>query len=226
MKKLLSFAIIGLALLLSSCIEIIDDITINSDGSGQFRYNINLSGSRVKINSILALDSLDGKKVPSIQEISARIAKVTQELEDQEGVTNVTITEDYDNFIFKLSCDFISIEKLQAAVKAVIVKELGDEKYPELQHNWMDFENKQLTRKIPPLTLQKTQELDESEKALLKEGVYTSITRFDTTIVKCQNEKALLSKNQKAVMLKTDPYSLVVNPNLLDNVIYLSEEQD
>ena len=55
--------------MLSACIEILDDIKFNADGSGTFKYTINLSSSKVKINSILALDSLDGKKVPSKNEI-------------------------------------------------------------------------------------------------------------------------------------------------------------
>ena len=49
-----------------------DELTIHDDGSGTLKYAINLSSSRVKVNSILALDSLDGKKVPSIDEIKAK----------------------------------------------------------------------------------------------------------------------------------------------------------
>ena len=58
---------------ISSCIEILDDITFNLDGSGTFKYTLNLSSSQVKINSILALDSLDGNKVPSLEEIQQKI---------------------------------------------------------------------------------------------------------------------------------------------------------
>ena len=50
-----------------------DELTIHDDGSGTLKYAINLSSSRVKVNSILALDSLDGKKVPSIEEIKTKI---------------------------------------------------------------------------------------------------------------------------------------------------------
>ena len=50
---------------LSSFIEILDDITFNADGSGELNYTINLSSSKLKINSILALDTLNGKKVPN-----------------------------------------------------------------------------------------------------------------------------------------------------------------
>ena len=51
-----------------------DELTIHDDGSGTLKYAINLSSSRVKVNSILALDSLDGKKVPSIEEIKTKVS--------------------------------------------------------------------------------------------------------------------------------------------------------
>ena len=66
---------------LGSCIEIFDDLTIHNDGTGTLKYNINLSSSKLKINSILALDSLDGKKVPSIAFIKEEIARIKAKFE-------------------------------------------------------------------------------------------------------------------------------------------------
>ena len=88
---------------LSSCIEILDDISFYADGSGDFKYTINLSSSKLKINSILALDSLDGKKVPSIPEIKSKIVDLIEVLNCQEGITDVVVAEDYENFIFKIA---------------------------------------------------------------------------------------------------------------------------
>ena len=65
--------LLSLILILSSCIEIIDDIKLNLDGSGTFKYNINLSSSRTKVNSIIALDSIDGRKIPSLDEIKEKV---------------------------------------------------------------------------------------------------------------------------------------------------------
>ena len=77
--KITSF--IGLLVILfsfNSCIEIIDDISIKNDGSGTLKYTVNLSSSKIKINSILALDSLEGKKVPSLSEIQElKLKRVT-----------------------------------------------------------------------------------------------------------------------------------------------------
>ena len=88
--------------LLSSCIELIDDITLHNDGSGTFKYSINLSSSRLKVNSILALDSLDGKKVPSMGEIKNKISAFTTALKSQNGLSNVRSEFDEANLILKL----------------------------------------------------------------------------------------------------------------------------
>ena len=72
-NKLVSFVFVFCLLIFQSCIEIMDELTIHDDGSGTLKYAINLSSSRVKVNSILALDSLDGEKVPNIDEIKAKV---------------------------------------------------------------------------------------------------------------------------------------------------------
>ena len=50
MRKGLLLLFVSTLTLLTSCVEIIDDLTLNLDGSGKLRYNLNLSSSKVKIN--------------------------------------------------------------------------------------------------------------------------------------------------------------------------------
>jgi hypothetical protein len=127
MKTILFFFLIfGL----SSCLEIIDDITINADGSGTFKYTLNLSASKSRVNTILSLDSLDGKKVPSIDELKTKITSFKTNLENQEGVSNVTIESDFVNFFFRLTCDFESVTKLQDGLKKAIEDESDETNIP------------------------------------------------------------------------------------------------
>ena len=221
MRKGLLLLFVSTLTLLTSCVEIIDDLTLNLDGSGKLRYNLNLSSSKVKINSILALDSLDGKKVPSIPEIKTKVSRIETLLNAQEGISNATIDADYTNFIFKLNCDFGSLEQLQSAMKAVIIDQNRNRPIPELDYNWLSFNDSTLQRSVPELTIQKSKEIEAADRALLRNGTYTSITRFESEVDHYDNESAKLSANKKAVMIRTDPYSLTQNPHLLDNVIYL-----
>lgn len=216
-------AIFGL-LSLTSCIEILDDLTLNNDGSGTFKYTINLSSSKVKVNSILALDSLDGKKVPSINEISEKIENVVNKLKEQEGISNVQMESNYDDFIFKLQCDFTSIKTLQDAITNIIKIEAKNSNLKDFDKRWLTFESDKLTRSIPQITIEKTSQLKKEDAELLKEGSYTTITRFEKDVESYENESAKKAKNNRAVMLRTNAYSLTQNPNLLDNTIYLVKD--
>lgn len=217
----LRFIILLLIPVLSSCVEIIDDLSLSNDGSGSFKYTINLSSSKVKVNSLLALDSLNGKKVPSIDEISQRADKIVDMLKCRSGITNVSFSADYDNFIFKLSCDFTSLDHLQRAIREIVRSENGNKEIPELEHKWLIFNDHTLVRSIPQITVSKAKEINPEDRESLKAGTYTSITRFEKEVLRCENSGCSISKNKKAVMVRTDPYSLTQNPDLLDNTIYL-----
>lgn len=221
MKYLLSFFAVGMLFSFTSCIEIIDDLSINEDGSGTFKYTVNLSSSKVKLNSYLALDSLDGKRVPSLEEIKGYVNDVVSSLKSQEGISNLSIESNYSDFIFKLSLDFNSVDELQAAIKAVAQENSKKRYLEELNHNWLDYSGGTLSRSIPKMNIERAKNLSEEETKLLKEGTYTSITRFEREVERSDNSKAVLAKNKKAVMVRTDAYSLSQKHQLLDNVIYL-----
>ena len=212
-----------LALLFSmvSCIEIWDDMTMHNDGSGTLHYKVNLSESRVKVNSILALDSLDGKKVPSIQDISAKVGEFAKILDAQSGISNVLIEENYTDFILKFSCDFSSIMSLQAGLANAIEAVSKDKLGPEADEIWITWDGNKLKRSIPAFARAKVKAFKSNDIELLKEGTYTSITRFDRPIEKFENSLGTLNKSKTAVMVKASAFSIKENQDLLENTIYL-----
>lgn len=225
MKALHLIPLLFLMLFASSgCVEIIDDLSLNADGSGTFKYTVNLSSSKVKINSILALDTLDGRKVPSLDEIKADIDRLITAFRAKDGISEVTLDANYDDYMFKISCDFNSLSSLQSAIKDVIREETKYKESPELDHEWLSLNADVLERSVPQITIEKAKEIKQSDKDLLKEGSYTSITRFNKVIDDFKNQNAMVSKNGMAIMLKTDPYSLIEDHHLLDNTIYLKAE--
>jgi len=218
--SLLSFLVLFICS--TSCIEIIDDITIRNDGTGTLKYTINLSSSKVKINSVLALDSLDGKKIPTVDEIETKILSFKKNLESQPGISNVTVDYNFTDFIFKFQCDFSSVTTLQTALKMVIQEESKEKNIPELEHNWLSWDGSKLVRSIPEITVKKTKDFKQEDIDLMKQGNYTSITRFERAVEKFDNPSATLSKNKMAVMIRTNPHLLTQNSDILENTIYLS----
>jgi hypothetical protein len=217
------FFLISLVFGLSSCVEILDDLTLNLDGSGTFKYNINLSSSKVKVNSILALDSLDGKKVPKLPEIKTKINLFKTSLAGQPGISNVKIETDYEQFIVKLSCDFTDVTKLQEGLKNAIasvdpsIKDASD-----YSHNWITWSGDKLERTIPNISQKSFTNMKQSDLDLLKTGSYTTVSRFAKTISKTDNTSATVSKSRTAVMLKANAYLLTKNPKILENTIHLN----
>ncbi len=222
MKLKLVFLLFLSLFSLGSCIEIFDDLTIHNDGSGTFKYNINLSSSKLKINSILALDSIDGKKVPTIQEIKEAIDRFKGKFETKAGISNVTVEYNFSDFLFKFKCDFTDVNSLQSAIKEVIIEENLNKNMEDLSHIWVSWEGQKLVRSIPDLVTKKAKQFTPEEVNLLSQGKYTSITRFDRTIEKFDNTAAKLSASKMAIMLQTNTYSLIQNVKLLENTIYLS----
>lgn len=223
MKKTYFFLILISLISLTSCIEIIDDITLNEDGSGTFKYNINLSSSKVKISSVLALDSLDGKKIPSKAEIQSRIDHFISVLESKEGIKNVQMGTDFSNYIFRLQCEFKSVKSLQEAIKSTVKSEIkGNDDFLGDNVDWLSLKEASFERSVPEFSIKKVDRLTDEEINQLKQGSYISITRFDRLVKDFSNKSAIMAKNKMAVMLKANAYSLSQNPSLLENTIYLS----
>jgi hypothetical protein len=204
---------------LSSCIEILDDISFNSDGSGVFRYTLNLSSSKLKINSILALDSLDGKRVPSKLELQEKVAILVDTLNFQEGISNVMLEEDYENYIFKIAFDFENSAALLDAVEVTMNTAGSDPDETEKQYNWMSWDGHVLIRQIPDLSTFKFRMVKKEDQDLMKNGMYTSISRFVSPVDKIENTAAILSKNNRAVLLRNSLFDVFGDPSIMGNRI-------
>lgn len=218
MLKKITYLIV-LLLLLTSCIEIIDDVTLNSDGSGKFAYTINLSQSKIDVNTYLSLDYYDGKKVPSKDELKQKIYDFRDMMNKQPGISECKTTINETDFIIKLNCNFTSIEKLQDAIFTVV--ETMSQKSVTKEY-WITKSNDTITKKIPDF-ISGYKSLTDSEKTKLNSGVYISILRFDKLIKSSNNQVSVISKNQSAVLTRINALELSQNPSLSNNVVILNK---
>jgi len=206
-----------LLFLLTSCVELIDEIQLNNDGSGKFKYVINLSQSKTNVSSILLLDSINGKKNLKLPEIKQKIFNFKKNLIKQDGISNVIISENYTDYIIKFECDFENLSKLKIAIENSF-QEYSNTKNSE---NWVTYDGIEFSKKIPEYTIFYLKEFNSIYGEKLKNGTYTSITRFQVEILDFSNIKSSKSKSGKALMIKTTPNELLINPNILDNIIHI-----
>ena len=224
MKKHLS--IVLLCLITSSCLEILDDISFNIDGSGTFKYTVNLSSSQVKLNSILALDSIDGKKVPSINEIQEKIEVFGELLSAQEGISNVYIDTNYQQFIFKIQCDFSNVIDLQRGFESSLKETLTQLENKEIAYDWITWDGQVMVRKVPDVDRWPWPSIKTEDSELLKKGYYTSITRFENKVNYFENPAAKLSKNERAVMLRKSAFEVFNDHKVMDNIIHVDSTRN
>lgn len=215
--------ILSLSLLftLGSCIEITDDISFKNDGSGTMKYNVNLSSSRTKINSLLSLDSLNGKKVPSLNEVKSKIESIKNQLASYEGISNVKLDANYTDYNFKLQFDFDNIIALEKAIKYISISESGNKSLNNQDFSWLKFNENSLVRSLPINDLKSIFKINAEDNESLKKGYYMSITRFEKEIESANNPLSNISPNKLNIMLKTNALNIYNNPKSLDNVITL-----
>jgi hypothetical protein len=106
---------------------------------------------------------------------------------------------------------------LANAIEAVSKDKLG----PEADEIWITWDGNKLKRSIPAFARAKVKGYKSNDIELLKQGTYTTITRFDRPIERCENALGTLSKNKQAVMIKASAFSIKENQDLLENTIYL-----
>lgn len=204
---------------LTSCIELLDDITINSDGSGTFKYSINLSSSKAKVNSIIALDSIDGKKVPDISEIQQKILDFKTNLSKQPGIKNVIVEYNFTDYIFKMNCEFDNVKNLQTGLQKAV--EITSSQEISNKTEWLIWSNNKLERNIPTIATERFKSSKWLDTQLLSSGTYTSISRFDREIESFTNIISKVSKTKKAIMTQVKTDDLFNNTQLLKNKILL-----
>jgi hypothetical protein len=207
-------------------LEILDDISFNIDGSGTFKYTVNLSSSQVKLNSILALDSIDGKKVPSINEIQEKIEVFAELLSAQEGISNVYIDTNYQQFIFKIQCDFSNVIDLQRGFESSLKETLTQLENEEIAYDWITWDGQVMVRKVPDLDRWSLPSIKTEDSELLKKGYYTSITRFENKVNYFENPAAKLSKNERAVMLRKSAFEVFNDHKVMDNIIHVDSTRN
>src|SRR5690554_507209 len=220
--KLLLFSFLLVSL--SSCIELIEDTTLNSDGSGSYKLTLNFSSSTTRINSIMAMDTLAGKKVPTQNELQLKMQEYLTQLDSKKGISDVKGTLNTESWIIKIELNFESLSDFKKGITA-LVQDISKDKPSENVYNiQLSYENHTYLREFGSFIPKAWQEKVQSDKDFgrLNEGKCVFIQRFDQEVAKVSSKEARISKNKKAVMLQLTPIEIVNNPKKLDYTIEIA----
>lgn len=205
----------------TGCFEIVEDITIHNNGSGDFFYTVNLSQSKANLDILMQDDSSEGYRIPSRQEIDEDISRTKLTLEKQQGITGVGTTTDWTNYIFTLKFKFGTIQQLNAAVESVSAEFADDHKsIPEASGNFA-FAGKTFHRKSNYNAEKEKEKLTNKDKDILRRASYTCIYRFDQPVNKNSNSNGKISSNGRSVMTRFNMLNLATGIESIVHTITL-----
>lgn len=207
----------------SSCFQVVEEINVGKTGSGTVNLTLNLSASKAKVASIMLMDSIQGYKVPTKRTILRELDEVVAYLKNSDGITDVKKTVDLENYIVSVSFAFKNVGSINN-VNQNVLKKL---KINGLSNSSYTFDSKSQTfqrgyehTKTAALQYNK---LKPEVKNIFKEASYTSIYRFERSIVESNNPLAKISKSKKAIMINTRILALINGKVDVSNKITLSK---
>ncbi|WP_118974185.1 hypothetical protein [Taibaiella koreensis] len=198
-----------LPVLFSSCFEIIEEISMNADGSGAMTITLNLSQSRNKVSSVLMMDSINGYKVPSRAKIKQEMDEAVARLKKMPGISNVSSKTDFNNYIASISFSFREAGNINNISREIL--EAQKIKTSTISTYSYNKATATFSRDYKYYTAAKTEfnKLKKEDKDVFKTATYTGIYRFSNTVMRQTNPKARISKNGKAVMQQCSVMDLI-----------------
>ncbi len=206
---------------MSSCLELIDDVTFNENGSGQIKLTLNLSKSKTQIEKLLQEDQINGVKIPSISTIDEHIAATVNTLNTTQGISEVSHSFDKKNYILKLNYSFSSIKTLNnsfnIALNTLIQKEQRISFPIEFRAN-----EKGITKSVNADFIHSLdKELGGFGFMELGSSSLVSIFRFDSMVNSTSNSSTKISKSGKSTFTKLLLSEILDTPNKGNITVHL-----
>jgi hypothetical protein len=222
MKRTAYLLLFCCLILFQSCFEIIEQVFLKNDGSGNFQLIVNLSKSKTKLNSIIKMKTINGHDVPSKEDVKYKISEIEKMVAKTPGISAVKTTVDFDNFIATINCNFSKVAQLNAAIKNVYDKENGKQKGVEKAFEY-DAANNTFTRLNKFSLKDEYKKMSNADKEIFATANYTAIYKFDMNVASATNKDTKIAATNKAVMLKFNALDIVTDKKSVENKITLTK---
>lgn len=206
---------------LTSCFEIVEDVTFRKNGSGVLKLIINLSQSKNEINTLMKLDSNSGYRIPREKEINAYLDKAIITLKATPGLSKIVLRRDFTNWVFEIETEFNNTKSLEEGMKAIYSEFSGGKQFSF--RNKLIYNDKSLEREMEPFDENVKKQLNKpTEKKIFARAKYTTIYHFENQVLTYSNKRAKLSPSKKAIMLQTNVLNLINGIESIQNNIKLN----
>lgn len=184
-------------LCLTSCFDIIEEVTINKDGSGKFSYTLDISSTNLLIEGDTAQQAIMSEYTNTIVESHKEQVAILKSI---PGIYNPKADADNKAGIYKISYDFSSIDVLNTAIRKT-----ADSKDGKASKWVYKFDGENFERDWQVLTNFNDEEdefMSEMASQILGGHYYTSIVNFSTKVKEVGREFSVISDDRRTVTNK------------------------
>jgi len=204
------FILLLLCLSLSSCFDITEKIIHHDNQSGEYTITIDFSRSWLKAKTAICLEEVDGEKIPNEDEINQKLADFKRTASAIEGISNVTTSADFSDYIFIIKLNYANLNALNTVMNSV---------NKQTNRKYFNFDTLSGFERIAAYPIPKKLANDPKKKEDLQEANVISIYTFDKNVNAVTNNQSKISKNKKTVFLMQSAYNVFQNPTIMNNRI-------
>ncbi|MBN2175388.1 MAG: hypothetical protein JW731_14745 [Bacteroidales bacterium] len=204
MKIRFSILIILLSIFLSGCIELVEEIKINSDTSGSMTYTLEFNGISKIFSEVSRFTDTDWR-----EQLENEAGKLVAQLQTKHGISNIQfIRQNYTNN-YELSFDFENTKYLNAALY-----EMGGHEKSFFSPGYIKIKKHRFRRINFSPWVRKYLENEQIEIPLADDNgilFYKSIIHFPTTIKGISDKSVQISSDGKVATGKYDIQKILKN---------------
>jgi hypothetical protein len=199
----------------------VEDISVKNNGSGTYKFSVNLSQSKTQIDKIKTQDSILNFKVPSTSDLDKKLEEVKVKLGSIEGISNVQSKSDHVNYIYNIQCDFANVHQLNKAIQ--VIWKNYDKSAPE-SFNLYSYENGVFKRNSDISHIEHVvAKAGNQEVDMCRKATYMVICRFEQPITEQTSNYYVLSPSKKAAMYKNDLWTTISYKQASNNIIKITQ---
>ncbi|HNE29654.1 MAG TPA: hypothetical protein PKL15_09065 [Saprospiraceae bacterium] len=227
-KNLLSLLFLTLStLVLTSCLHIVEEVTLRNDNTGNYKMTIDMSEIKSMMDALKDVGgdstATDGStdettteepaEENSMADMGEELSGVSKSLRGVAGISNIQEMNDTANYKFGYSFDFANVDALNKAMKII-----NKEKYDASANEYFKFKGKNFERLgVGDIGAQLKQTLLEGEdedeentemmKVFFAEMDYKQIYTFpDRMVKKSSNPLSEVSPDGHSVTITLKPF--------------------
>ena len=228
MKRIFIYLLSTCLLSMMSCLDIEEEITINTDGSGMYEVRMDMTEA-VKMIMAMAPDSVkeEGMTEDDILQAMADSQGATGEMQaaidalnEKDGISNAS--QSLEGGVFTMSYNFRDFTTLTSALKdngegGAIDNPFGMTQ-PVFSGKKGLFSRSQSSEEPAEQDEEMAQAMEMMEM-MMGDATYTTIYNFPGKIKKSTNKEASYSNGNKTITVKAKFLDLLDDPSILDNTI-------